>query len=85
MALAQTVTATNGRVADTTIDYVVSNSGASFTGPVRALTNAAVTFDGSPSAIPYSSSCSYVKWVRYLRICRLETRTPASMGISMVR
>ncbi len=53
------VTATNGRVAQTTIDYVVGNSSAAFTGPGQALTNTAVTFDGMPSAIPYSSVTDY--------------------------
>jgi PKD domain len=53
------VTATNGRVAQTTIDYVVGSSGAAFTGPIQALTNAPVTFDASPSVIPYSSVSDY--------------------------
>jgi hypothetical protein len=57
--IALQVTATNGRVASTTIDYVVGNSSAAFTGPAQTLTNTAVTFDGAPSAIPYSKVADY--------------------------
>ena len=57
--IALQLTATNGRVAQTTIDYVVGSSGAAFTGPIQALTNTTVTFDGAPSAIPYSSVTDY--------------------------
>jgi PKD repeat protein len=53
------VTGTNGRVAQTTINYVVGNSGAAFTGPAQTLTNTAVIFDGTPSVIPYSSVTDY--------------------------
>jgi PKD repeat protein len=53
------VTATNGRVAQTTVDYVVGNSGAAFTSPIHALTGTPVSFDGSASAIPYSKVTDY--------------------------
>lgn len=53
------VTGTNGRVASTTINYVVGNSQAAFTSPTQALTHTAATFDGSPSVIPYSTVTDY--------------------------
>jgi PKD domain-containing protein len=53
------VTATNRRVAQTTVDYVVGNSGAAFTSPIHALTGTPVSFDGSASAIPYSKVTDY--------------------------
>jgi PKD repeat protein len=53
------VTGTNGRVASTTVNYVVGNSKAAFTSPTQALTNTAITFDASPSVIPYSTVTDY--------------------------
>jgi hypothetical protein len=53
------VMGTNGRVASTTINYVVGNSHAAFTSPTQALTNTAVTLDASPSVIPYSTVTDY--------------------------
>lgn len=53
------VTGTNGRVASTTINYNVGNSSASFTSPASALTGQAVTFNASPSELPYSTVTDY--------------------------
>lgn len=58
-AIGLRVTATNGRVAQTTLNYVVGNSLASFIGPSQTLTNVAAGFDASASAIPYSSVTDY--------------------------
>jgi len=53
------VTAGNGREAQTTLNYVVGAAGASFLGAAHALTGIAVTFDGSPSIIPFSTVADY--------------------------
>jgi len=53
------VTASNGRQAQSTVNYVVGAAGASFLAPTHALTGSAVTFDASPSAIPYSTVADY--------------------------
>ena len=53
------ITGTNGRIARTTMNYSVGNSNAAFMGPARALTNTAVTFDATPSVIPYASVADY--------------------------
>ncbi len=53
------VTASNGRAASATIDYTVGASSAAFTNPAQILTGQAVTFNGAPSTLPYSTVADY--------------------------
>lgn len=57
--IAVKVTGTNGRAAETTLQYAVGSSSAAFTGPTSALTGQAVTFNAAPSALPLSSVSDY--------------------------